>query len=187
MAYRCCVAEILPIRRKTLYIINFLKEVCYSHGFGAYIVIKWYYTCNHTVHQQTVSLLVEGLFYSPKKDNADSVADAYISNTRFGLCIFCGTFERSNQIIKVLIFDSAYVLNVFNMMWSCMVAVWHNLIDTWSLVIKCTISSSMLSVFMIKIRSLLKFCSLLHDLLCLCTYWNFIIQNDRLKWCKDFK
>ena len=105
-----CVAEILPIRRKTLYIINFLKEVCYSHGFGAYIVIKWYYTCNHTVHQQTVSLLVEGLFYSPKKDNSDSVADAYISNTRFGLCIFCGTFERSYQIINVLIIWLKYLI-----------------------------------------------------------------------------
>ena len=58
---------------------------------------------NHAVHQQTVSLPVEGLFYPPKEDNADSVADAYISNTRFGLCIFCGTFERSYQIINVLI------------------------------------------------------------------------------------
>ena len=73
---------------------------------------------NHADHQQTVSLLVEGLFYSPKEDNADSVPDAYISNTRFGLCIVCGTFERSYQIINVLIIWLKYVSNIFNMMWS---------------------------------------------------------------------
>ena len=80
---------------------------------------------NHAVHQQTVSLLVEGLFYSPKEDNADSVADAYtcISNTRFGLCIFCGTFERSYQIMNVLIIWLKYL--ILRMFW--MFLIWCDL------------------------------------------------------------